>query len=279
MSSELRIDEIGYWSEVKLSILEEYASPYNLILRSKNFHPIYIDAFAGAGHHKAKDSDRLIEGSPTRAMSVEPPFESLHFIDSDIERVKRLKQLASDRRNVTVHHGDCNDVLVSKIFPTISYANRQRALCILDPYGLHLNWEIMRLAGESKVIEIFLNFPVMDMNMNVFWHDYQGVSPTQQERMTKFWGDDSWKEAAYETVPGLFGDMFERTSNDIVAEAFRKRLKTVARFEYVPAPMPMRNSKGATVYYLFFAAQKAPADKIVRDIFRKYEHYGEDENG
>jgi three-Cys-motif partner protein len=156
------IDEIGYWSEIKLEILEKYAKPYNQILLKNQFHPSYIDGFAGAGHHKAKGSSRLIEGSPTRALGVDPPFERFFFVDSDADRVSRLKRIAGNRPNVHVYQGDCNDVLVDGIFPRISYARRERALCILDPYGLQLNWETIRAAGNSKAIEIFLNFPVMD---------------------------------------------------------------------------------------------------------------------
>jgi hypothetical protein len=47
-------------------------------------------------------------------------------------------------------------------------------------------------------------------------------------------------------------------------------LNKVAGFGFVPDPLPMRNSKNAVVYYLFFASPKAVADKIIRDIFRKY---------
>lgn len=36
----------------------------------------------------------------------------------------------------------------------------------------------------------------------------------------------------------------------------------------------MRNSKGATVYYLFFASQKPVAGQIVDDIFKKYGQRG-----
>jgi hypothetical protein len=36
----------------------------------------------------------------------------------------------------------------------------------------------------------------------------------------------------------------------------------------------MRNSQGATVYYLFFASQKPVAQDIVEDIFRKYRNGG-----
>jgi len=172
----IEIDEIGYWSEIKLEILEKYAKPYNQILLKNQLHPSYIDGFAGAGHHKAKGSPRVIEGSPTRALGVDPPFERFFFVDSDADRVDRLKRIAGNRPNVSIYHGDCNDVLVDEIFPKISYARRERALCILDPYGLQLNWETILAAGVSKSIEIFLNFPVMDMNRNVLWHKSKRVS-------------------------------------------------------------------------------------------------------
>jgi len=48
----------------------------------------------------------------------------------------------------------------------------------------------------------------------------------------------------------------------------------VAGFKYVPEPIPMRNSSGAVVYYLFFASHNQTADKIVRDIFKKYRSKG-----
>src|SRR4030095_36571 len=72
-------------------------------------------------------------------------------------------------------------------------------------------------------------------------------------------------------LPATFG-YEERTSNEALADAFRERLKTIAGFEYVPPPMPMKNSKGAVLYYLYFAAQKPVASRIVRAIFKKYQN-------
>jgi hypothetical protein len=80
-------------------------------------------------------------------------------------------------------------------------------------------------------------------------------------------------------VQGLFGEMQEKNSIDQVAKAFQERLKKAAEFTYVPKPMPMRNSKGAIVYFLFFAARERTADKIVKDIFSKHAHIGEVSNG
>ena len=80
-----------------------------------------------------------------------------------------------------------------------------RALCLLDPYDLNPNWEVVETAGKMRSIEIFLNFMIMDANMNVLWKDPKSVAPDQANRMTKFWGDDSWRTAAYTTEQDLFG--------------------------------------------------------------------------
>lgn len=125
-----------------------------------------------------------------------------------------------------------------------------------------------------KTLDMFLNFPVADMNRNVLWHNPERVSASQVARMTAFWGDESWREIAYQTTGNLFGYP-EKEPNEAVAEAFRQRLKRVAGFELVPYPLPMKNSTGAIIYYLFFASQKDTAQHIVLDIFKKYEKRGE----
>lgn len=115
---------------------------------------------------------------------------------------------------------------------------------------------------------------IMDANTNVFLADPSKVKPEQAARMTSTWGDESWKFEAYRSVQTLFEDVEQKTSNDAIAEAFRSRLKDVARFNYVPPPMPMRNSKGAIVYYLYFASQNQVGSKIVGAIFDKYRDRG-----
>jgi three-Cys-motif partner protein len=172
-------------------------------------------------------------------------------------------------KSVHIYHGDCNDILLSKVFPQVLFKNYRRGLCLLDPYGLHLKWEVIRTAGEMKSIDMFLNFPVADMNRNVLWRNPQGVDPADIERMNAFWGDDSWRNIAYSTNKNLFGYP-EKEDNETIAEGFRQRLKEVGGFSFVPKPLPMRNSRNAIVYYLFFASQKPVAVEIIMDIFDKY---------
>jgi len=59
-------------------------------------------------------------------------------------------------------------------------------------------------------------------------------------------------------------------SNTKIVEAYRTRLKEVARFQFVPEPLPFLNDQGATVYYLFFASPNETGHHIVEDIFDKY---------
>jgi three-Cys-motif partner protein len=125
-----------------------------------------------------------------------------------------------------------------------------------------------------KSIEIFYNFMIMDANMNVLWHHPDKVAPNQFQRLDKVWGDRSWRDAAYRMIPTLFGDKEEKTENEAVAEAFRKRLQEVAGFKYVPQPMPMRNENGSVVYYLYFASPNKTGAEIVEDIFSAYRTRG-----
>lgn len=267
-----RLDEIGDWSELKLEILTKYASAYTRILRSKHLHPIYIDGFAGAGEHISRQSGELVPGSPLNALAIEPPFEKIHLVDLERERVDNLERLAAGDKRVKFYAGDANALLREHVFPSIQYEAYERALCVLDPYGLSLRWEVIREAGKSGIIEMFLNFPVMDMNRNVLW---RSGDPRKEnvERMNVFWGDESWRDAAYSSEGNLFGEP-EKQSNDAVVAGFSERLKKVAGFKYVPDPAPMRNSNGAVVYYLFFAAQKPEASDIVISILDRYRKQG-----
>ena len=179
-----------------------------------------------------------------------------------------------ERNDVHVYAGDANSILLHEVFPKVQYNQYRRGLCLLDPYGLHLSWEVLQTAGQMKSIDMFLNFPVMDMNRNVLWRNPDKVAEDDIERMNRFWGDESWLDVAYTTEGMLFNDMLGKQDNKTIVEAFRQRLLKQAGFGYVSRPLPMRNSTGATVYYLMLASHKPVAKKIVTAVFKKYQDRG-----
>lgn len=274
--SGLKFDKIGYWSEIKLDIIKEYATAYSTIFsaeRQRGLYHVFIDAFAGPGVHISKRTGESVAGSPLNALEVEPRFREYHFIELDRLKVAELKRAVGNRPDVHVHDGDCNNILLKRVFPRLRFENFRRGLCLFDPYGLHLNWEVIQTAGRMQGIDIFLNFPVADINRNVLWRRPERVDSMDIGRMNAFWGDESWRQIAYTTDRDLFRHL-EKEDNETVAEAFRQRLQKVAGFQYVPEPLPMRNSRRAVVYYLFFASQKAVGKHIVESIFQKYRRRG-----
>lgn len=269
-------DEIGPWSEIKLEIIEKYGPAYTqaFSVKGRSLKKFYIDGFSGAGLHRSKATGADIQGSPARALKVAPPFDGFYFIDMNKDKTDYLRKQCDGRNDVNIFTGDCNEHLTRDVLPKIKYERYTRALCLLDPYGMHLNWDVIQMAGQSRAIDMFLNFPIMDINRNALTRNPEKATPESIERMNRFWGDDSWRRIAYveSGQQSLFGDPPDliKQDNDTVAEAFRERLQKGAGFSYVPEPLAMRNKNNAVLYYLFFAAASKTADKIIRDIFNRY---------
>ena len=277
----MKFDNIGVWSEIKLDIIKEYANAFTKIMKKQDWCKgyVYIDAFAGAGVHISRRTGEFIPGSPLNALEIENPFMEYHFIDIDKIKAEALENLTRERLNISIYPEDCNESLVRKIFPSLQYKSKKRALCILDPYGLHLHWETILEAAKLRTTEIFLNFPIMDMNRNVLHKDLLSADPEQIERMNRFCGSAEWQEILYkeDMQMGLFGDTYRTKivdSNIKLGDWFRvERLKKAAGFKFVPEPVLMRNSKGGPLFFLFFASHNETGKKIVSDIFSKYREY------
>src|SRR5258708_13827655 len=167
MKHQTELDEIGYWSEIKLEILKEYASTYSTILSAQKgptLHHLYSDCFGGAGGHLTKLTKNFVPGSPLNALWVQPPFREYHLIDIAAERIESLRGLIGPRDDVSIYQGDCNQILLEKVFPRAQYRDYRRGLCVLDPYGLQLDWKVVFTAGHIKTPVFFLKFSGADIN-------------------------------------------------------------------------------------------------------------------
>jgi three-Cys-motif partner protein len=270
-------ESIGLWTEIKLHIIQEYAAAYTTILKDKSWcrSYAYVDAFAGGGEFVAKeDARRLISGSPLNALNIPNKFSLYYFIDIDLEKIARLKELVANRTEIIkTLNGDANQILQQEILPDFQYNSFKRALCILDPYGIDIEWATIHACAEARTMDIFLNFPLMDINRNGALKKLETNDPSQGSRLTRIWGDESWKDLAYTEQPRLFNDPIlvkKSKGNEILKNGFIDRLKNVAGYKFVPEPALMRNSVGGPLYYLFFASHQPVAQDIVEDIFAKH---------
>ena len=179
-----------------------------------------------------------------------------------------LRAAVGDHADVFLYNEDANEALL-RIIPTVKYSEFKRALCVLDPYGLDLDWKVLVAAAKQGTVEIFFNFSIMDINRNILRRDHDMINQKQYDRMMRAWGDDSWQRELFSTDDNLFGEP-EKVNNWTIAEAFRRHLHDVAGFAYVPEPVAMKNSKNAVLYFWFFASQNPTGAKIAKDIFAHY---------
>jgi three-Cys-motif partner protein len=237
---EFTPDEIGEWSERKISIVSRYAQAYSNILAAKGFKHHYIDGFTGGGLAVRKVSKEPVETTASRILAIEPPFVGYHLVDFDPAKAAAMKAVCARRPQAEAICGDANEILPD-IFKKIRWDKYERALCFLDPYSVMLSWHVVKAAGATNAIEAFINLPTGDIQRNVLRRDIASVDSAAVERMNKMWGDDSWRQAAYVENPGLFWTDHDKQSFNKVIAAFTRRLKSEAGFKYVSHALPMRN--------------------------------------
>jgi three-Cys-motif partner protein len=270
-----KIDEIGPWTSIKLDIIEKYAAAYSTVLSKTGLRYSYIDAFAGPGQYVRRGTEELVPGSTSRALDVRPPFNDYHFIDLENVRLARLQAATIDRPDVHVYHGDANDVLIGRVLPQVRYSDYRRGLCLLDPYNIGIDYETILALAAARSVEVFINFMIMDVNRNAARKVQGTANQSEVLRMDRAWGSDSWQTQFYDAPliqMDLFGNPMPRrksVNNDDIAAAYRQRLRD-AGFSHVIPPLPLRNSTGATLYYLFFAGNNSTGATIAADVFKPY---------
>ena len=273
------LDEIGKWSEDKLSLLGKYLNAYTTIMKKQRWCKgyYYVDAFAAIGRHKAKEAEKYIDGSPRVALKIKNPFTGYYFIEKDSNKIKKLQELKKEfhNRNISIDEGDCNQVLRDKIIPRFQNDRFLRAFVFLDPYGLDVEMKTLKEIAKTKAMEAFINFPVMPINRTIRSSNPDIKTRKEIERMNRVMGDEKWADENFVDQIPLFEDMAEipipRDWQNWVT-SYKNRLRQI--FPEVGTPLVMRNNKKAPLYALIFAGHKAKARKIMDDIFKKYQRLG-----
>ncbi len=272
-------DIIGRWSEEKLDLLAQYIKAYSKIMNSQKETWLrsyyYVDAFAGSVRPRAKEDERrYIDGSPLRALQVEPQFDAYWFIDISqqrIERMERLRERFSDRQ-IEIRRGDCNRVLCQEFISQVQYASRKRAFVFLDPYGLQVNWETIRELASTRTCDIFVNFSVMGVTRLLPRDNYPGLEV--EEQLSQFMGGTDWISQIYrprEQLSFLPDPALSRETlkAEWLADLYRQKMYSL--FQYVSRPILMRNSTNSALYALFLASHNQTAIKIIDSISKRHE--------
>ena len=256
----------GDWTRQKLDILGDYLNAYTTALKSRPFRLVYLDAFAGAGrihlespHDEVLEADRrrFIAGSAERALRVtDRSFDHLVFVEKDSECCVQLRTLVDDHedRIIEVHEADANDHL--RTIRQDTFGRSWRGVLFLDPFGTQLDWATLQHVSKLERLDTWLLFPVGTVaRMLPKSRDPNDVSAAWTDRLTRVYGDESWREL-YSSAPQ--GDLFgspgvEREKGvDNLVRLYKDRLRTVIGSRLLEESRRLRHSKNSPLFEFIF---------------------------
>lgn len=163
----------GDHTELKLDVIRAYLDFYCNALKNQNFETWYIDGFAGTGfRQEVRQTGGIFEeqpiafeektllGSASIALATNPAFDHYHFVEANGPRRQALEDMCREagRGDAVVQGGDANERIVEIIqsdqWTRRSTGWRQRAVVFLDPYGMGVRWNTLKVLADSQKADV-----------------------------------------------------------------------------------------------------------------------------
>lgn len=266
----------GEHTRRKLDVVSKYLEAYVTVMKKQDFKLFYIDGFAGSGGSAPKSesqgaddptlfpSSDFVEGSPVRALTVEPPFDHYIFIDKKDENVRSLASLSAQfpNRQIEVLKGDANEQLAS-FCDCIAQRRLDRAVIFLDPFGLSVRWETIERIAATKKVDLWYLVPVDGMSRQI---KEDGSFLPGAAKIDELWGSPAWRTKAVRRVDSsddLFGGVDERLEKIAKAkqfsEMFRDHLQDVFAGGVAKTYLPLGRGRRHDFSLMFACANPSPA--------------------
>lgn len=215
---------------------------------------VYFDLLSGPGKCIDRDTLQEYDGSPLRALKIQPAFDHLYFSDSDGKNIVSLKKriATKDQYRVTCRKGDCNS-LIEEFLADVT--DKTLGLAFLDPEGFEVQFNTLKLLATKRVDIIYL-FPSgigIARNLGNF------VKMVQAPIMDGFWGK-GWRDlpaaklAAGQKLTPEEISKFDRPW----VKTFRQKVASLG-FSHQDEDAPILRTDTDTVMYhlLFFSKDNA----------------------
>lgn len=290
----------GSWTEDKLDTFEKYVNAYLTIMnayRDKyNWKLVYFDGFAGSGsrinddgeddskelmlelfnQNLVKEDDFAVyKGAAERVLEIKQRgFDYYFFIEKDKTSSQHLKVKLNrfkDQKQFDVRSEDAN-VEVNKMTSFLCNNRQYKALVLLDPFGMQVEWDsIKKMKGAN--IDLWILIPTGVIVNRLL--DRKGAL-SHIDKLTSFYGMDEEAIRNYfykkRIEQSLFGEntIIEKVKEPIkkIAELYIQQLRNI--FKYVtPEPLVLYNSRNTPIFHFAFASNNETAKNIAAQIIKK----------
>jgi three-Cys-motif partner protein len=257
--------ESGRWTQDKLHYVERYAGAFTKAMSPKRTaglwsELVYLDFLAGPGRGIDRESGREFEGSPLRALRVDPRFDRCFFSDLDPRCISALERRvpAADRLRVHLHVGDCHTVAEEVI---AGLRRKSLGLAFVDPEGFEVTFSLFRTLATRRIDVLYLFPGGIGVNRNYRMFSRQAGAPLDD--LIPGWR--RLKRARLAAGEQLSPEDMASRDQPFV-QAFMHQMAGLG-FLYSEQGEPyLSNEKNAPMYHLLFFSQHPAGLKIWRGI-------------
>jgi three-Cys-motif partner protein len=277
----MAINQFGnFWTEEKANIFMKYVTTYLKVLRSNGFETAYFDGFAGSGEVEHTDGS-IVDSIALRVMALPDVYEFDHYWLVELDQgklnnlIQRVKDTINYRRVRKLYYKamDCNEALIklSEHLSNTRRRKRMRMLALLDPFGMSLNMDSIRLFRDTMSDFWFL-IPT-GIGANRLLTSDGLISEPWVKKLEAFFGvpEDEIRRFFYTevTTRTLFSEaeIFIQKQNDAIEKCslfYKTQLLKV--FGYASRAYPLINSRGSVMYHFVLASNHPLGQKIADDI-------------
>jgi three-Cys-motif partner protein len=257
----------GWWTEQKLDILFDYLVGFSNASR-KAEKTVYLDLFAGQAENISRERTRhRIDGSPRRALDVQPPLSVLRFFELPSRAGELNRALKADYpgRDFRVIPGDCNDE-ISSVLGELSYLNWAPTFAFLDQQSTEVRWSTLeqlakhKKKGKTKTeLWLLCASGLLPRGLKV----RQDIDAGVVDRMNTMFDTDLWFQALEATREGR-----------LTPEQFRSELTNLMRWRLEQSlgykktrVFSVENTSGTQIFDMIFATDHDVGDKIMKWVY------------
>src|ERR1700684_254135 len=270
----------GYWTRLKLAILDDYLPAFLLASAGKSTEFVYLDAFAGEGLGIDRLTGEESNASPRIALETNEAggFPRLRYSERAAKAKELQDRLVADYpgRDIKVYAGDCN-LEIPKALSELRHLKWAPTFAFVDPDGMELAWRTLeclashkpgyRSSGSPKPeykVELWLLFPTQGLIRTLALNEDK-LRAADEDRATKLYGTDAWRELYDRRVAGTLSAPEAREE---YVNLMRWRLTNDLRYAKTH-PFELKNTRGGTVYHMIFATDNEAGERIMTDLYAK----------
>jgi three-Cys-motif partner protein len=265
----LALPEVGSWTEEKHRLVSLYATLFSKGMKKKWGKRVYVELHAGAGYSRIRGTQKVILGSPLRALAAEQPFDKYVFCEAlpkNLEALRARVHLHFPDADVAYVDGDCDartpDIL--REIPKGSKDNTVLTLCFADPYDISLKF------GTIEALSVrFVDFLVLLAVYSDANRAYKRYVMEDAVKVDEFLGSKSWRDQW--RIAEANGVLFPK----FLAEEFAASMETLG---YLPTPVHRMkrvrsDEKNLPLYYVALFSR----NKLAHDFWDDALKYGTDQ--